>query len=125
METRSTELARPTAQWAVVSLPDGRRNWGRCEGCRVHPLIHIVLSGIQIHPGNFQGIAAETRSRCDGARDRTGLAVLQSQDPVGVPTAHDRVEHAAAAAQKMPAMPEWQFIYSAEVDHFVNVEIAT
>src|SRR5208337_1560786 len=91
IEARSTELTGPTAQRTVIGLPDGLGDWRRGEGCRVHPMSCIMRSGIQIHPRNLQGIAAEAGCRRDGAWDRARLAGLQSINPVGIPTAQDRV----------------------------------
>src|SRR5450759_42388 len=110
METRSPELSWPTAQRTVIGLPDLRRNLRRRERCWVHPLIYIVLPGIQVHTWNSQGITAKTCGGCDGAWHRTRLAILQRQDPVGVPPPQDRVGHSATTAPKVPSMPEWQFI---------------
>src|SRR5208337_1852748 len=68
MEARPPELARPTAERAVVGLAD-RGSHGRTGKCRgIEPVIHIVRTRIQVFTGNAKSIATKPGGRGANAR---------------------------------------------------------
>jgi len=123
VKTGAVELRRSSAQRGVVGLPDGRSDRGAGERRRINPVIHIVRTGGYALAGNQQGVAAVIRSRADHAPYGPWLAILQSQDPVGAPTAEKRIHGTAAVAEILPSMPEGQIVVSADMHDFRNVEI--
>ncbi len=118
IEARTAVLTGPPAEWAEVRLSNLSRHGRSREGRSVHPMTRGVRSGIQTDTWNLQGIAAEAGCRGNSATNSAGLAVLQGINPVGVPTAQERVDH-LAGTQEVTVMPKGQFVDSAEMDHLV------
>src|ERR1700683_1468318 len=124
MESGTPEIARSAAQRAVVGLADGdgHRRSLECRG--IEPLIHVVRTSIGILPWDPDGVAVKPRSSWGSTGNGSGLAILQRKDPVRGPAAEDGVHDAAAIMAEAPAFTEGQIVAAAEVDDFVDVEIA-
>ena len=123
MESRPTELAWAATERAVVRLANGCRDRRARECSRIEPLIHIVRPGIWVFSRNLEREAAETGGSCDGARNRSGLAVLQRQDPVGVPATDEGVDQLTTVCKILSPSSKRQLVASAEMHDFLNVEI--
>ena len=94
MKTGASILRRRTSQGSIIRLPDGSGYGWALEGGRIEPLIDVVRAGIQVLARDEKCVATEAGGCGDDAGNGAGLAVLQSEDPIGAPTAQDSVNGA-------------------------------
>src|SRR5579859_1633130 len=100
MESRATEIARPSAERAEVRLANrGCNGWS--SKCRwIEPLIDVMEASVGILPWNPEGEASESRGRGSCTKNGSGLSILQRENPVGCPSPEQGVDSAATVMQK-------------------------
>src|ERR1700756_3381322 len=124
MEPRATEITRSSAERAEVRLADrGCHGWS--SECRwIEPLIHIMRTGVRILARDPKSVASESGSSGRCARNGSWLPVLQRKDPVRCPSPKHGLHNPATVMQILPSFTNRQLIASAQMEYFVNVEVA-
>ena len=86
MEARPDHLIRRPTEGPKITLPDGSGRGWVGKGVRVHPLIDVMLSAVDVLPGDKQRIAS-TRVPVEGGagpRGRPAVRRLIGREPVVV-----------------------------------------
>src|SRR5580700_8697435 len=123
VKTRTVELRRRPADGAVIGLSDRRRYRRSFERSGIQPLIYIVRTRGDTLARNQEGVATIVGGGAGSAGHGARLAALQGQNPVGAPSAHDRIHHSSAIRKELSPMADRNFIQPAKMKDVGDVEI--
>jgi hypothetical protein len=82
-----------------------------------------VRSRVYILPGNEESVAAKTGGRFINTVNGERLAILQSENPIRLPSSQYRVYDSAAVGQIAPPDSYGQLIGAAQMKNFGDIEV--